>query len=229
LPLFDALVNGMTFLLNWLYQLTVKLDVANYGIAIILLTVLIKIVLYPLTAKQMHSMMTMQKLQPKVKEIQDKYKKKDPKKMQQAIMELYKEHQVNPMSGCLPLLVQMPILFALYKSLYNFPFVNQAHASFIWVPILSKADPYYLLPILAGITTYLQSKMTTSTTDPTQRMMLITMPLFIGWIASTLPAGLALYWVAFNLAGIVQQFFINRRFAVIEEGLVKSEGNRKNR
>lgn len=229
MSLFQLLVDGMTYLLNWLYQLTVKIDIANYGIAIILLTILVKVVLYPLTNKQMHSMLVMQKLQPKVKEIQEKYKKKDPKKMQQMIMDLYKEHQVNPMSGCLPLLVQMPILFALYKTLYNFPFADEAHASFIWVPILSKADPYYILPVLAGITTYLQSKMTTSITDPTQRMMLVTMPIFITWIASTLPAGLALYWVVFNLAGIVQQFFINRRFVVAEEGSIKSESYRKNR
>lgn len=229
MPLFQALVDGMTGLLNWLYHLTVQFNVANYGIAIILLTILIKVVLYPLTERQMHSMLAMQKLQPKIKEIQEKYKQKDPKKMQQMIMELYKEHQVNPMSGCLPLLIQMPILFALYKSLYNFSFVNEAHASFIWVPILSKADPFYILPVLAGITTFIQSKMTTSTADPTQRMMLITMPLFITWIASTLPAGLALYWVVFNLAGVAQQYIINKRFVVAEEGSKKSEGYRKNR
>jgi len=216
LELFQALVDGMTWLLNWLYQLTVKTGLPNYGLAIILLTVIIKMVLYPLSHKQMKSMLAMQQLQPKIKEIQDKWKNKDPKKMQQLIMEKYKEHNVNPAAGCLPLLVQMPILIALYRSLYQFPFINEVHASFIWVQNLSYKDPYYILPVLAGVTTYLQSKMTTSTADPTQRMMLYTMPVFIAWIAGTVPAGLALYWVVFNVVGSVQQYFINKQAMVVK-------------
>jgi YidC/Oxa1 family membrane protein insertase len=124
LGIFNAIVDGMTWLLNWLYQITGSFGLANYGIAIILLTVLIKVVLYPLTKKQMKSMLAMQQLQPKVKEIQDKWKDRDPEKMQQMIMDLYKENNVNPASGCLPLLVQMPILFALYRSLFDFPYIN---------------------------------------------------------------------------------------------------------
>lgn len=216
MELFQALVDGMTWLLNWLYQLTVKTGLPNYGLAIILLTVIIKMALYPLSHKQMKSMLAMQQLQPKIKEIQDKWKNKDPKKMQQLIMEMYKEHNVNPAAGCLPLLVQMPILIALYRSLYQFPFINEAHASFIWVQNLSYKDPYYILPVLAGVTTYLQSKMTTSTADPTQRMMLYTMPVFIAWIAGTVPAGLALYWVVFNVVGSVQQYFINKQAMVVK-------------
>jgi len=203
----------MTWLLNWLYQITDSLGVANYGIAIILLTVLIKMVLYPLTNKQMKSMLAMQKLQPKVKEIQDKWKDRDPEKMQQMIMDLYKENNVNPAAGCLPLLVQMPILFALYRSLYDFPYVNEAHASFIWVSNLSATDSLYILPLLAGVTTYFQSKMTTMSNEPTQKMMLYTMPIFIAWISASVPAGLALYWVVFNIVGIIQQYFINKQMA----------------
>ncbi|MCL6638574.1 MAG: YidC/Oxa1 family membrane protein insertase [Firmicutes bacterium] len=219
----------MTWLLNWLYSLTVAVGVPNYGIAIILLTVLIKIALYPLSHKQMRSMLAMQQLQPKIKEIQDKYKAKDPQKMQQMIMELYKEHNVNPMAGCLPLLVQMPILIALYRSLYNFPYVNEAHASFLWVHSLSQHDPYYIFPVLAGVTTYLQSKLTTSMADPTQKTMLYTMPVFIAWIASTVPSGLGLYWVVFNVVGTIQQYFINKSAAAIREGMADGESNRKNR
>ena len=217
MEIFNAIVNGMTWLLNWLYQLTVTGGVPNYGIAIILLTVTVKMALYPLSHKQMKSMLAMQQIQPKVKEIQEKWKNKDPKKMQQMIMELYKEHNVNPAAGCLPLLVQMPILIALYRSLFAFPYVNTAHAVFLWVPNLSDKDPYFILPVLAGITTFFQSKMTTSTSDPTQRMMLYTMPVFIAWISSTVPAGLALYWVVFNLVGSAQQYFINKTTAVKEE------------
>jgi YidC/Oxa1 family membrane protein insertase len=217
LDIFNAIVDGMTWLLNWLYQFTGSVGVPNYGIAIILLTVIIKVVLYPLTNKQMKSMMAMQQLQPKVKEIQEKWKAKDPQKMQQMIMELYKQHNVNPAAGCLPLLVQMPILFALYRSLFNFPYINEAHASFIWLQNLSARDPYYILPVLAGVTTFFQSKMTTMSNDPTQRMMLYTMPVFIAWIAGTVPAGLALYWVVFNVVGIIQQFFINKQMLVVKK------------
>lgn len=229
MQVFQALVDGMTWLLNWFYQVTVAVGLPNYGLAIILLTVVVKVALYPLSYKQMHSMKAMQKLQPKIKEIQEKHKGKDQQKMQQAVMELYKEHNVNPMSGCLPLLVQMPILIALYRSLFNFPFLNEAHASFLWVPNLSQHDALYLLPLLAGVTTYIQSKMTTSMADPTQRMMLYTMPLFIAWISSTVPAGLALYWVVFNVVGTVQQYFINNRVVAVGEGVVDGEGSRKNR
>ncbi|NMA51398.1 MAG: YidC/Oxa1 family membrane protein insertase [Peptococcaceae bacterium] len=203
----------MTWLLNWLYQITGSFGLANYGIAIILLTVLIKVVLYPLTKKQMKSMLAMQQLQPKVKEIQDKWKDRDPEKMQQMIMDLYKENNVNPASGCLPLLVQMPILFALYRSLFDFPYINEAHASFIWVHNLSATDSLYILPLLAGVTTFFQSKMTMMSTEPTQRMMLYTMPLFIAWVSASVPAGLALYWVVFNIVGIIQQYFINKQMS----------------
>lgn len=217
MEIFNAIVDGMTWLLNWLYQLTGSVGVPNYGIAIILLTVIIKMVLYPLTNKQMKSMLSMQQLQPKVKEIQEKWKAKDPQKMQQMIMELYKQNNVNPAAGCLPLLVQMPILFALYRSLFAFPYINEAHASFIWVQNLSARDPYFILPVLAGVTTYFQSKMTTTSNDPTQRMMLYTMPIFIAWISGTVPAGLALYWVVFNVVGIIQQFFINKQMLVVKK------------
>lgn len=217
MEIFNTIVNGMTWLLNWLYQLTGSVGVPNYGIAIILLTIIIKTVLYPLTNKQMKSMLAMQQLQPKVKSIQEKWKAKDPQKMQQMIMELYKENNVNPAAGCLPLLVQMPILFALYRSLFSFPYLNEAHASFIWVQNLSARDPYFILPVLAGITTYFQSKMTVTSNDPTQRMMLYTMPIFIAWISGTVPAGLALYWVVFNVVGIIQQFFINKQMLVVKK------------
>lgn len=217
MELFNAIVHGMTWMLNWLYELTLSAGLPSYAIAIILLTVIIKMVLYPLSHKQMKSMLAMQQIQPKVKEIQDKYKNKDPKKMQEMIMNLYKEHNVNPMAGCLPLLIQMPILIALYRSLFDFPYRNEAHANFIWVH-LSDKDPFFILPILAGATTYFQSRMTmTSATDPTQRMMMYTMPIFIAWIASTVPAGLALYWFVFNVVSIIQQYFINKQAMVVKE------------
>jgi YidC/Oxa1 family membrane protein insertase len=222
LEIFNAIVDGMNWLLNWLYYITETVGIPNYGIAIILLTIIIKMVLYPLSHKQMKSMLAMQQIQPKIKEIQQKYKEKDPKKMQQKMMDLYREHNVNPAAGCLPLLIQMPILIALFRSLISFPYVNTDHASFIWVQNLSDKDPYYILPILAGVTTYFQSKMTTSATDPTQKMMLYTMPVFIAWISSTFPAGLSLYWVVFNVVGWAQQYYINKQAVVVKGEAGKS-------
>ncbi|MCL5290202.1 MAG: YidC/Oxa1 family membrane protein insertase [Bacillota bacterium] len=226
---FDAIVDGMTAFMNWLYGFTVSMGVPSYALAIIALTVIIKVVLYPLTKKQMHSMVMMQKLAPEIKAIQDKYKKKDPQVMQQKIMDLYKENNVNPMAGCLPLLLQMPILIALYQALFDFPFKNPEHAHFFWVESLSQKDPYFILPLLAAITTYMQSKLTTNPQDPTQRTMLYMMPLLIGWIASTVPAGLALYWVVFNIVGAIQQWFINKDTLHLKEGVTGVEGNRKGR
>lgn len=228
--MFQALVDGMAALLNWLYQFTQLIHLPNYGLAIVLLTVIIKMILYPLTVKQMRSMVAMQQLAPRVKEIQERYKNKDPQKMQQKIMELYKEHNVNPMSGCLPLLIQLPILIALYRALLHFNYADPLHARFFWIGSLSQVgDPLFILPVLAGITTYVQSRMTTNMTDPTQRIMLITMPLFIAWISSTVPAGLALYWVTFNAVGIVQQYFVNRHTRVLKEALSQGGGSRENR
>ncbi|GAB6179183.1 YidC/Oxa1 family membrane protein insertase [Desulfotomaculum defluvii] len=225
---FDSIVNGMTALMNWLYGFTNTLGLPSYGLAIILLTILIKTALYPLSKKQMHSMVMMQKIAPEVKAIQEKYKGKDPQKMQQKIMELYKENNVNPMAGCLPLLVQMPILIALYRALYAFPFKNPDHANFLWVSSLSNTGDI-ALALLAAITTYLQSKLTTNTQDQTQKTMLYTMPLFIGWIAYTVPAGLALYWVVFNTVGAIQQWFINKQTLQLKEGVTGVEGSRKSR
>ncbi|KAF1085910.1 Membrane protein insertase MisCA precursor [Sporotomaculum syntrophicum] len=216
--LFQSLVNAITSLTHWLYGLTSSIGVPSYALAIIILTLLIKLVLFPLNQKQMLSMKRMQEIQPKIKEIQEKYKNKDPQKMQQKIMEIYKEHNVNPMAGCLPMLVQMPILIALYRSLLHIQFINTDHAGFFWINTLSDKDPLYILPLLAGLTTYMLTKLTSSTTDQTQRMLLYMMPVFIAWISFTLPSGLVLYWVTFNILGFAQQFFVNRQVAQAREG-----------
>lgn len=220
---FQSLVNAMTSLINWLYNFTDIIGVPSYALAIILLTLLIKIVLFPLTQKQMTSMRKMQEIQPKLKEVQERYKKKDPKKMQQKMMELYKEHNVNPAAGCLPILVQMPILIALFRSLNNtnFPFINETHAGFFWIDKLTHVDHLFILPVLAALTTYLQTRLTTSPTDQTQKMMLYTMPLFIGWISTTVPAGLVLYWAAFNALGYAQQLFVNKQIRQAKEGVAE--------
>lgn len=226
---FHVIVDGMTALMNWLYGFTLSIGIPSYALAIILLTILIKVALYPLSKKQMRSMVMMQKLGPEIKTIQDKYKGKDPQVMQQKIMELYKEHNVNPMAGCLPLLIQMPILIALYRALFAFPYLNEAHAHFFWVKSLSDKDPYFILPLLAAATTFMQTKLTTNAQDQTQKTMLYVMPIMIGWISSTVPSGLALYWVVFNVVGTIQQWFINKETLHLKEGVTGVEGSRKGR
>ena len=228
--MFQSLVDGMTYLINLCYIFTNIIGLPNYGLAIIFLTVLIKLVLYPLTLKQMRSMAVMQQLAPKVKEIQAKYKEKDPQKMQKKIMELYQEKNVNPLAGCLPMLIQLPILIALYRALLHFDYSNPAHANFFWISSLSQMGDYlYILPVLAGVSTYFQTQMTMTTNDPTQKIMLFTMPIFIAWICTTVPAGLALYWVIFNILGIIQQYFINKQMIGIKEAASESGSSRKGR
>ena len=228
--MFQSLVDGMTYLINLCYIFTNIIGLPNYGLAIIFLTVLIKLVLYPLTLKQMRSMAVMQQLAPKVKEIQAKYKEKDPQKMQKKIMELYQEKNVNPLAGCLPMLIQLPILIALYRALLHFDYSNPAHANFFWISSLSQMGDYlYILPVLAGVSTYFQTQMTMTTNDPTQKIMLFTMPIFIAWICTTVPAGLALYWVILNILGIIQQYFINKQMIGIKEAASESGSSRKGR
>ncbi|KJS86950.1 MAG: membrane protein, partial [Peptococcaceae bacterium BICA1-8] len=175
---------------------------------------LLKLALYPLSVKQMQSMKGMQLVQPKVQEIQKKYKN-DKEKMNKAIMELYKEYNVNPASGCLPLLVQMPILIGLFTALRDYSFEPVAHAKFFWIGNLSNPDPLYILPILVAAATFVQSKITTpastGASNSTSMMMLYFMPLFIGYISMKFAAGLALYWVIFNALGALQQYLINKK------------------
>ncbi|MBP7753287.1 MAG: membrane protein insertase YidC [Veillonella sp.] len=198
----------MRTLLTYCYDLTKALGFPSYGIAIIILTIAIKAVLAPLTAKQVKSMKGMQKLQPKMKEIQQKYKN-DPQKAQQEIAKMYKEMGVNPLSGCLPLLVQMPFLISIFYALQNYPY-DPAYESFLWLPSLGAADHLYILPVLSALSTYVMSRQTATDNSGQQKIMQIVMPLFIGYISLNFPSGLVIYWVVSNLFQLVQQFFIYR-------------------
>jgi YidC/Oxa1 family membrane protein insertase len=219
--LWQAIISGFTNLIQWLYEVTAAVGLPSYGLAIILVTVIIKIVLYPLTNKQLKSMRQMQHIQPRMKAVQERYKD-DPERMQKEIMELYKRHGVNPLSGCLPLLVQLPILMAFYRALFKLTYTVPEHAAFLWVPDLAQRDPYFGFAVLAGLTTFIQQKVSTvDANDPTQKTMLYTMPLFLAWLAGTLPAGLALYWVAFNTLSIIQQLWVNYRLSLQEAAPVE--------
>jgi len=209
----NIIVQWMTDFLKLLYGLTSLVGIANYGVAIILLTIIIKTIIFPLTWKQMKSMRKTVEIQPMVKELQKKYKN-DPQKLNAETMELYKKHSVNPAGGCLPIVIQLPIFWALYSTLFNFGnyIADPSQAYFLWFNLTLK-DPYYVLAILAAATTFLQTKITSpnGTTDPTQKTMLYIMPVFMGYISSTVPSGLALYWVTMNIVSVLQQLYINRR------------------
>jgi YidC/Oxa1 family membrane protein insertase len=191
----------------------------NYGVTIILVTILIKIVLWPLTNTSHKSMRAMQKLQPKMKELQTMYKD-DRQGLNRAMMNLYREQKVNPMGGCLPMVLQIPVFFAFYNALlYS---IELRHAPFIcWdTPIfwigrgicdLSVYDPSYITPLLMGASMFLQQRMTPVTTaDPMQAKMMQFMPLIFLFFFLKAPAGLVIYWLVNNLLTIAQQFIINR-------------------
>lgn len=182
----------------------------NWGVAIILLTILVKIVFYPLTHVSMRNMKEMQKLQPRIAQLREIYKD-DKTKLNEQTMSLYKEHKVNPMMGCLPMLIQIPVFFGLYEALLvsielrNAPF-------FGWVQDLSVQDPYHVYTILMGASMFLQQKMTPTAGDPTQAKMMMFMPIiFTGmFIFYPVPVGLVIYWLVNNLLSIAQQFYVNR-------------------
>lgn len=208
--IFEPIERLMSIVLGALYSLTEIIGVPSYGLAIILLTILIKILVYPLTKKQLQSMKAMQRIQPQMKKLQEKYKD-NPQVMQKKLMELYQKEGANPMSGCLPMLIQMPILMGMYYTLYSFDYGGAA-PSFAWLPSLSEPDPTYALPFLSAATTFLQQKMMSNNSEanPQMKIMMTIMPIFIGWISLNFPAGLVLYWVTMNVVQIIQQWWTNR-------------------
>lgn len=176
----------------------------GYAIAIILLTVAVRVVLLPFTISQIRATQKMQELQPKIKEIQKKYKN-DPQRINRETMELWKKHKVNPLAGCLPLLLQFPFLIAFFQVLQSYEYVGPA--GFLWVSHLARPDPIGL-PVLAAVTTWWQMKITPTGggAEGSQRMMAMTMPILIGWMSTKFASGLALYWVVSNLFSIAQQY-----------------------
>jgi YidC/Oxa1 family membrane protein insertase len=195
--------------LTWINRYT-----HNYGFAIIVLTILIKIVLYPLQHKWIVSMKKMQKLQPKMEAIKARYKKsktdaEQRQKMNTEMMALYQKEGINPAGGCLPFVIQLPILWGFYNLLTHA--IELRGAPFIlWIHDLSMKDPYYITPALMTITMFIQQMMTPTTGDPAQRRMFMIMPLVMGWIFKEFPAGVVLYWLMQNLLTILQQWIMNK-------------------
>lgn len=206
--MFDWFIGIMQSGLTFCYDLTASLGFASYGISIILLTLIIKLLMYPLMVKQVRSMKGMQELQPKIKQLQEKYKG-TPEKLNKEMAALYKESGINPLAGCLPLVIQMPFLMAIFFAIRDFNYLQQP-PSFLWLADLSQPDPTYILPILSAATTWVQSKQTTTEVNQQAKMMLVFMPLFIGYISLSFPSGLVVYWVVSNLFQIVQQWLMYR-------------------
>lgn len=197
-------------LLMWLHSMF-----GNWGWAIIALTIIIRIVLYPLTHKGMLSMQKMKDLAPRIKEIQTKYKG-DPQRMNAAVMEMYRKHGANPLGGCLPLLLQIPVFFAIYRVLLNAVELQGAEWIF-WIDDLSRMDPTFILPILMGASMYYQQKLTpNSFTDPLQQKIFQFLPIIFTFFFITFPSGLVLYWFVNNLFSIAQQFAVNSHYERIK-------------
>jgi YidC/Oxa1 family membrane protein insertase len=183
--------------------------VHNYGIAIIILTILIKVIFWPLGNKSYKSMKEMQKLQPKMAALREKYKD-DKTKLSQESMALYKTHKVNPLGGCLPMVVQIPVFFGLYKCLLYA--IELRHSPlFWWIQDLSAKDPYYITPIIMGATMFIQQKMTPTGADPMQAKIMLFMPIIFTFMFLNFPSGLVIYWLFNNVISIGQQVYINRQ------------------
>lgn len=208
--IFGVLSVGFLAALKWIYSWA-----GNWGVAIIALTAALRVVLFPLTHKSTVAMRRMQKVQPKMKAIQDRYKdraKKDPQvrtRMNQEVMALYKQEKVNPMGGCLPLLLQLPILWALY-TLFAYAIELRQAPFALWITDLAQKDPTYVLPVLMTASMFVQQKLAPQMGDPAQRRLFLMMPLIFGFMFMSFPAGLVLYWLVNNLLTILQQVLTER-------------------
>jgi len=194
--------------LLWFLNLTHGLT-KNFGIDIIILSILIKIIFLPLTQISFKSMKEMQKVQPEMARLKETYKN-DKARLQQEIMLLYKRRKINPMSGCLPMLIQIPVFIALYNALQNA--IEMRHAPFfLWIRDLSAKDPIYITPLIMGASMVIQQKMTPTAADPTQAKMFMLMPIMFTFLFLNFPSGLVLYWLVNNLLSIAHQYYLNKK------------------
>lgn len=213
-----------TFIAKPMFALldTIHDYVGNWGWAIVILTLLIRLVLARLTYKGMVSMNKMKDLAPKMKEIQEKYKG-DPQKVNAHVMDLYRKTGVNPMGGCLPILIQIPIFFAIYRVLLNAIELKGAEW-ILWISDLAQKDPYFILPILMGITMFAQQHITPTTfSDPTQAKLMKWLPVIFVFFFLAFPAGLTLYWFINNICSLVQQYAVNKIFARQKEAQISEK------
>jgi YidC/Oxa1 family membrane protein insertase len=201
-PLFDAL--------GWVHGAT-----GNWGLSIILVTFLLKLVFYPLQETSGKSMAKMKLLSPRIKQLQETYKD-DREKLGRAMMDLYKREKVNPATGCLPVIIQIPVFFAFYQVLLESVEMRQAPFA-LWIQDLSSRDPYFILPAIMAGAMFAQYKVNPPQGDPVQQKVFMFMPLIMSFTFAFFPAGLVLYWVTNTLLSIAQQWNINRRIAAADK------------
>ena len=216
---FDGFDRSVDF--GWFYFLTKPIFnvlefiygyVGNFGWSIILFTVLMRICFFPLAQQSFKSMAKMKKLTPRMTALKERYGD-DKKKFSEALMKVYKEEKVNPLGGCLPILIQIPVFIALYWVIIES--VEMRHAPFIgWIEDLSSKDPFFVLPILMGLSMFVQQKLNPPPADPTQQKIFMFLPIIFTLLFATFPSGLVLYWFANNILSIAQQYVINKRLSV---------------
>lgn len=223
LGIFGFIAKPILDMLNFFYKY-----VGNYGLSIIIVSALIKIVFIPFSTISHRSMKKMSKLQPKINALRDRYKK-DRDKLNQEIMKLYQENKVNPASGCLPILVQIPVFFALYRALLGA--IELRHAPFyFWITDLSAKDPIYITPIIMGATMVLQQKMTPVTGDPRQAKLMMFMPVVFTALFLSFPSGLVVYWTVNNVLTVAHQYWMNKSLKLEEaaaEAIAEAEEPKK--
>jgi YidC/Oxa1 family membrane protein insertase len=205
----------------------------NWGLAILALTLVVKLALFPITQGMYRSMRKMQSLQPQIQALKKKFKD-DSKALQRETMALYKEYKVNPMAGCLPMVVQIPVFFALYRVLYNA--IELRGASFLYIPDLSQKDPYYITPLLMGATMILQQRLSPTSADPKQAKMMMFMPIIFTAMFLNFSSGLVLYFLFSNIFAIGEQTLVRKwssrgaaQPAVIKEVAPRKAGKKKRR
>ncbi len=191
-------------MLKWLHSV-----VGNWGVAIILLTLIVKLVLYPLSAASYRSMANMRRVGPQMKRLQERYSD-DRQKLSQEMMGFYKKEKINPLGGCLPMLLQMPVFISLYWVLFESVELRQA-PFFLWIRDLAVMDPYFVLPILMGGSMFLTQALNPPVPDPVQARVMKFMPIMFTVMFLFFPAGLVLYWLVNNLLSLAQQWFITRQ------------------
>lgn len=217
--------------LSWVIIKVADFFSGSYGLSIVVVTIAIRLILLPLNIKQIKSSKGMQEIQPELKKVREKYSSKDAQtqqKLQKETMELFQKNGVNPMAGCLPIIVQMPILIAFYHAIMRTPHLDEG--SFLWFQ-LSEPDPYFILPVIAAGATFLQQKLMMAGTNSTQnaampqmQMMLYMMPIMIGVMAVFFPTALSLYWVVGNVFMVLQTIFV--RGPMMKDKEPNSGGNK---
>lgn len=227
-----AFVELMTNFIHILYTLTQNIGFPSYALAIVILGVIVRILLLPLSIMQMKSTIGMSEIQPEIRELQTKYGN-NREKLSEEMGKLYKEYDVRPAAGCLPLLIQMPILYALFRAMREYNFSE--NASFFWIESLNNTDALYIMPILLAVVMFLQQKLSMPkgsemANNPSMKVMLYFMPVMMGFFALQFPTGLCLYWITTSAIMIFQQMFMNRlRAKEMEERKVEREKRREER